>query len=232
MKRSSLAARSDAAFTLIELLTVIAIIAILMAMLFPMINNAKEAARRSKAKQDCLAIVHAIETYATEYNQNPRIDPTAVPPAGDVPDDACGDAVVPNMGNRNATLFNTLRDIDKTPNANHVQNPKHQVFFGGNAVTNPAKPKEGFLETAGAAGGSQGSYYDPWGSEYNIIMDTNSDNTIDAGKYYEDFKDDNVPRVSAGVFSLGKDKKIGKDGQNKYKDGTEVSDDILSWFGH
>lgn len=231
MKRSSLPARPDSAFTLIELLTVIAIIAILMAMLFPMITGAKEAARRAKAKQDCLAIVHAIEQYSTDYQQNPRIDPSAVPPAGGVPDDACGD-VAAGMSNRNSALFNTLRDIDRTPNANHGQNPKHQIFFGAPAVSSNAKPKEGFLETAGTAGGSQGSLYDPWGVEYNIVIDTNSDNVISVNNYYEDFDGDDVPRVNAGAFALGRDKTLGKAGNKKYKDGADVSDDILSWAGH
>lgn len=231
MKRSSLAARSNAAFTLIELLTVIAIISILMAMLFPMISNAKEAARRAKAKQDCLNIVHSIETYTTEYSQPPRVDPSAAAPAGGPTDDAAGD-IAAQMDNRNATIFNTLRDIDKAPNANHLQNPKHQPYFGANAVSNTAKPKEGFLETAGAAGGSQGSFYDPWGCEYNIVIDTNSDNLIDVSKYYTDFADDNAPRVSVGVFSLGKDKTLGKNSDKQYKNGADLSDDLLSWSGH
>ena len=136
------------------------------------------------------------------------------------------------MDNRNATLFNTLRDIDRAPNANHIQNPKHQIYFGANAVSNPNKPKEGFLETAGAAGGTQGSFYDPWGSEYNIVIDTNSDNIIDVSKYYTDFKDENAPHVSVGAFALGKDKMLGKNGDKQYKNGTEVSDDILSWASH
>ena len=80
MKRPSFAAPSDAAFTLIELLTVIAIISILMAMLFPMISSAKESARRSKARQDCLSIVHAVETYATEYSQTRGSIPPPPPP--------------------------------------------------------------------------------------------------------------------------------------------------------
>jgi prepilin-type N-terminal cleavage/methylation domain-containing protein len=231
MKRSSLAAHSPAAFTLIELLTVIAIISILMAMLFPMIGTAREGAKRSKAKQDCLAIVHGVEGYYTEYGQYPKMDPSAAAPAGGIPDEQAGD-VAAGMPNRNASLFNTLRAIDKLPNTAHVQNPKKQVFFSANSVSSTVKPKEGFLEASGTATGTQGSFYDPWGSEYNIVIDANSDNVITLDSYYEDFSNQDAPRVSVGVFSLGKDKLLGKQGDKKYKDGAEYSDDLVSWAGH
>jgi prepilin-type N-terminal cleavage/methylation domain-containing protein len=228
MKRSA-----TSAFTLIELLTVIAIISILMAMLFPMISQAREGAKRSKAKQDCLAIVHAVEGYFSEYGQYPKMDPSAASSTGELKDEYAGDLAA-SMPNRNCALFNTLRAIDKTPNANHAQNPKRQPFFSANAVSNVEKPKEGFLETSGSATGSQGSFYDPWGSEYNVVIDANSDNVITLDDYYEDFKSENAPRAAVGAFSLGKDKLVGfgKKGIKKYKDGTEYSDDLVSWAGH
>lgn len=226
MKRFAAAARSDVAFTLIELLTVIAIIAILMAMLFPMIANAKEAARRTKAKQDCLSIVHAVETYVTDYSAMPKMDPAAA--SSGVEDDGCGDTVA-KMGTRNAALFNILRDINATPNNDSKYNPKHTIYFAAPSVSSTSKPKEGFLETAGTAGGSKGSLYDPWGSEYNVVLDTNSDNVLGVDKYYSDFADDEKPRVSVGAFSMGRDKLLGKGGNGSYKDGAEKSDDIISW---
>ncbi|HEV7403006.1 MAG TPA: hypothetical protein VGO11_08775 [Chthoniobacteraceae bacterium] len=134
----------------------------------------------------------------------------------------------------NAALFNVLRDIDRAPNANHALNPKRQVFFAGNAVSNPQRPKGGFLETA-SSGGAQGAYYDPWGSQYNIVIDSNLDGSLEVSGFYPDFAGPAVPKVEAGgagVFSLGKDRQLGIGKDHKYKDGTEVSDDILSWFVH
>ena len=49
------------AFTLIELLTVIAIIAILMGLLFPAVNAVKENAKKVQAKNDVTQIVAAVK---------------------------------------------------------------------------------------------------------------------------------------------------------------------------
>lgn len=231
MKRPNALSRSTEGFTLIELLTVITIIAILMAMLFPFIAGAKETARKRKAEQDTRTIVHAVEQYNVEYGQYPKVNPNAAPPAGAVPDDAVGDGPNAGMALDNAALFNTLRDIDDVPNTMHSQNPRRQSFMDGKPVANTAKPREGFLEVAGG-GGTKGSYYDPWGTQYNIVIDANSDNVIDVSNYYTDFAGPDSPRVTVGAFSLGKDKKLGNNGDKNYKTGTDFSDDLLSWASH
>jgi prepilin-type N-terminal cleavage/methylation domain-containing protein len=61
--RSNLRIASRPAFTLVELLVVISIIAILVAMLLPAMGQAKEAARRAK----CLANLHGIYVGAMAY---------------------------------------------------------------------------------------------------------------------------------------------------------------------
>lgn len=203
------------------------VVGVLLAMLFPIPSHPYEASGRAKAKQDALSIVHAVEQYTTEYQQNPKLDPTVT---DDLRDEAAGD---PAAGLRlsNATLFNILRDIDRAPNANHVQNPKHQVFFGAPAVSDAKRPKEGFVETAGG-GGVQGAFYDPWGAQYNIVLDSNSDNVIDLKDFYPDLSGADAPRISVGVFSLGKDRKLGINGDRKLNDGANSADDLTSWSGH
>lgn len=64
---------SSRAFTLIELLIVIAIIGILMALLFPAVNGAIDAARKAQAKNDVTQIATAVVAYETEYGKLPDI---------------------------------------------------------------------------------------------------------------------------------------------------------------
>lgn len=59
------------AFTLIELLIVIAIIGILMSLLFPAVNSAIDAARKAQAKNDVTQIATAVIAYETEYGRLP-----------------------------------------------------------------------------------------------------------------------------------------------------------------
>ena len=59
------------AFTLIELLIVIAIIGILMGLLFPALNGVMRSARKAQASNDVSQIATAILAYQTEYGQWP-----------------------------------------------------------------------------------------------------------------------------------------------------------------
>lgn len=59
------------AFTLIELLIVIAIIGILASLLFPAVNGAIDAARKAQAKNDVVQIATAVIAYETEYGKLP-----------------------------------------------------------------------------------------------------------------------------------------------------------------
>ena len=68
---------SSRAFTLIELLIVIAIIGILMALLFPAVNGAIDAARKAQAKNDVTQIATAVTAYETEYGKLPITGETA-----------------------------------------------------------------------------------------------------------------------------------------------------------
>jgi prepilin-type N-terminal cleavage/methylation domain-containing protein len=218
--------RSNTAFTLIELLVVIAIIAILMGLLFPAINIVKEAANKANAQNDVSSIVTAVKAYNADYGKYPTIEKEAADTESDA---LCGPKAA-GADIDNNELFNTLRAIPEGINGDpkeHFMNPKRIVFFEGRAAANQEQPRRGFLEKQGSD--KKGCFYDPWGEQYAVIIDRNGDNKIKVEEQYSDFGSNDEPRAAVGAFSLGKDNKLGKDGDKKYKDGTNKSDDIVSW---
>ncbi len=233
--------RAPRAFTLIELLTVIAIIAILMGLLFPAIGLVKEQANKARAKNDVSNIVTAVRTYNVEYGKFPSIAGAgkAADPSAAVEDSICGDeAAGADSGTPNSLLFNTLRAIPEGLNAEppNGRNPKKIVFFEGRSVSNVQQPRGGFVDQQGAGAGVKGSYFDPWGKQYTIIIDQNYNNVLNLQKQYKDFTDsaqddteDIGIRSGVGAFSLGKDNALGNAGNKAFKSGTETSDDVVSW---
>jgi prepilin-type N-terminal cleavage/methylation domain-containing protein len=229
--------RTARAFTLIELLTVIAIIAILMGLLFPAIGLVKEQANKARAKSDVSNIVTAVRTYNVEYGKYPSVAESGKKAeAGAVEDVICGDPAT-GAETSNSALFNTLRAIPEGLNGQplHGRNPKKIVFFEGRSVTNLKQPRGGFVDNA-AAGGDKGSFYDPWGRQYTIIIDQNYNNVLNLQALYTDFTDaakddtdDIGVRTGVGALSLGKDNALGKGGDKVYKGTGDASDDVISW---
>src|SRR5437868_7455294 len=58
-------------FTLVEMLVVIAIIAVLAGILLPTLARAKTVAKRNVAKVEILALAASIQQYETEYKRMP-----------------------------------------------------------------------------------------------------------------------------------------------------------------
>ena len=219
------------AFTLIELLTVIAIIAILMALLFPAYEAIKDQGRKASAGVAVQGIVSAVKNYYTEYGKFPDLtDPSSASSSSSATDALVGDKSAGITGSPNSLLFCTLRAIDDSANKDNAQNPRKIVYFEGKRVGNPVLPKDGFQDdpTQGDAS-TRLCFFDPWGSQYNVVMDTSGDNKIDVGSQYTDFAAPNEPRAQVGAFSLGKDKRLGTNGDSTYKVGTVKSDDVVSW---
>src|SRR6266567_5247094 len=84
----------ERAFTLIELFTVMAVIAILVGLLFPAFTSVMERARKTQAKNDLTQIVTAVNAYYTEYGKYPL---------------AVADTIYGPGGSTNDLLFNELR---------------------------------------------------------------------------------------------------------------------------
>jgi prepilin-type N-terminal cleavage/methylation domain-containing protein len=215
-------------FTLIELLTVIAIIAILMGLLFPAIGAVKENARKAQAKSDVTQIVAAVKAYYTEYGKFPPMSTGTASTSGQ--DEFVGDDKA-KASSSNATLFNTLRSIPEAPNDEYKANPRKIVFFEGKTVSNPDAPRAGFVDKSGADAQKKGSYFDPWGFQYTVMVDSNYDNVLDMEQCYSDFAGEDRPRTAVGAFSIGKDGEIGNSEKfkGKYRDKQDVSDDLISW---
>src|SRR6185436_18844311 len=98
--------------TLIELLTVIAIIAILMGLLFPALSSAKEQARRASAGTAVRNIVSACKSYYNDYAKFPPVTAALV---GDVY--SYGDKTAGGCKLGNESLFDILRSINRGENS-------------------------------------------------------------------------------------------------------------------
>lgn len=76
--RLQLRQAADRAFTLIELLTVIAIIAILAAITFGVVRGVNERAAIGQAKAELASLAQALESYKLQYGDYPRTADAAV----------------------------------------------------------------------------------------------------------------------------------------------------------
>jgi len=70
--------KTSAAFTLVELLVVISIIAILAGLSFPAVNGALDSAKKTQAKSQAVQIAAAVTAYEMEYGKLPTFTGTTV----------------------------------------------------------------------------------------------------------------------------------------------------------
>lgn len=188
------------AFTVVELLVVIAIIAVLISCAFPVFRTAQNQAKKAQAKSDLTEIVVAVNAFYSEYGRYPvAVDDT---PFADPSD-----------------IIYTLRAIGKgTANVNDAANPRKIVFLNIPEAKDQLAPRSGIKI-------SDGQWYDPWGQAYRIAIDGTYDNQL-ANPYGSAGGAGSDP-IRAGViaWSLGKDAKLGNNGNNKFT----LSDDVISW---
>lgn len=210
------------AFTLVELLTVIVIIAILMGLLFPLMGIIKDNANKAAARTACLSIVAAVKAYNTEYGKYPSPLATSTGTTDAIVGETAGGASATNEN-----LFFTLRAKASGTNASHALNPRRIVFFEGPDAANASSPKKGF--------GTTGAFFDPWGTQYCVAIDLDYDNQLGTLAYV-DFPVAKAPQTGCGAYSLGKDGVLGtklstgSTGDKTYKPASgTASDDVISW---
>ncbi|MDD3119435.1 MAG: type II secretion system protein [Victivallales bacterium] len=145
-------------FTLIEILMVVAIIAVLMGLLIPGINSVREKAKEAKAKTELTAIKTAIKAYESTYG----IFPATRNVNGDL---KLGGSKVTDA---DAEYDKLIHWLTQAPTDDNDPNPADM----GEGNTRKIR----FLDPANAAGNA--TYADPWGNRYVIYMDTNYDGKV------------------------------------------------------
>lgn len=231
-----------AAFTLIELLTVIAIIAILMGLLFPVLSSAKNQARRQAAAVAVRNIVSACKSYQNDYGKFPPVQAALVGTADTSGFYSFGDKGSAACQVTNDELFNVLRSIAAGANTGYVLNKRQQKYFEMGKAKDAKLPRDGFTDGNDFASATQGSdkqactsgmLLDPWNTQYCIVLDAADAGTIDMTSFYSDLSGQaNLIRQSAVAFSLGIDGKTGGKGYTKQlrkPNSTDAPDDIVSW---
>jgi type II secretory pathway pseudopilin PulG len=176
-RHASRVTRHSLAFTIVELLTVIAIIAILAAMLLPVLSRAKIAAQKRQATVEISQIVGAIQQYDSVYGRFP-VTANDQALAGTTNDFTCGGAGYDANGvnqlwilgyTNNAEVMAILMDITNTAvtsaNMNHQKNPQQTIFLNAKMAADTNSPGVG----------PDLVYRDPWGNPYIITMDLNYD---------------------------------------------------------
>ena len=208
------------------MIVVMLIIATLAALFMGAATSAFDRARRTQAKNDAIQIATAVNAFYTEYGRYPVTvtDPTkdaffgtGSTPAGSTP-----------YPPGNDVLFNVLRNITTDPNAVAL-NPRQIVFLSPGGAKNTVPPRGGIA--------TDNRYYDPWGSQYAILIDTNYDNTLTNPYSDTDGSAGTTPlRFGVVTYSYGKNGALGGGSASSpyTSEGGSAgvfkgSSDILSW---
>jgi prepilin-type N-terminal cleavage/methylation domain-containing protein len=174
----------ERAFTLIEILVVMTLIAILMGIGYPAFTSVMEQARKTQAKNEEQQIVAAVNAFYTDYGKYPLVT-TDTPP-------------------NNGDLFYSLRAVALGANApvNGVPavNPRSIVFIQPPVSKDQTTPRSGIQI-------STSTWYDPWGKPYNVMIDGNYDNQL--ANPYTDKPGGPTLYLGVIVWSFGKNGALG-----------------------
>ncbi len=163
-------------FTLVELLTVIAVIAILAGIAIPVVVGMQSKGKETSARADMNAIKMALTQFKADYSIFP-----VTGASGDTLYHAGFSAPNTTNGDQDIdTLISHLTLIQPKPGTNNVPqdytstlNKKKRKYLDA-----PAKPVEAIFKVGDDNPKIGFMKLDPWGRRYNIALDTNYDKKI------------------------------------------------------
>ena len=162
-------------FTLVELLTVIAVIAILAGIAIPVVVGMQSKGKETAARADMNAIKMALTQFKADYS----IFPVA-PSASDTMLNA---AYASNStGTADGTIDTMISELTTIKAEPSSGNPDSVTSFGYNKkkrkyLDAPAKPVTPVFVVNSVTSGFM--KLDPWGRRYNIALDTNYDKKLE-----------------------------------------------------
>jgi len=226
--------RQSPAFTLIEILLVIAIIGILAAMVMTVIPKMLTWGKVTKAKTEMSQMVTAIERYESVYSHLPTTNTFkgTVTWGGSVLANAGFSGAATNPNSEVMAILRNVTDVSVTDvNRNSQMNSQKTVFLFPNLSSDTSSPGLG----------PDLIYRDPWGNPYVISINLNADTGCEDAFYRQ-------AAISGGglkglvlqadanyscrgrimVWSAGPDGKIDNSGTVKANEGVN-KDNVLSW---
>jgi len=228
-------------FTLIEMLTVVAIIGILVALLLPALAGAKERAKVAKARTQMAGIELSIKQYETEYSRFPATP--GIEGDGKPDYTFAGDHSWNPHANKawNSVAMEILLDLNSGANAGHARNPRNLVLLH---AKQQAGDEPGLSTT-------DHIFRDPWGTPYIITVDLDGNEKCldaayrdprmhtgasgDGSVGYYGLTQIPVGQANAGQYELNRSVMIWSLGRDKQVDPTQPAisgvnkDNLLGW---
>ena len=165
-------------FTLVEMLVVIAVIAILAGIAFPVVSGMNRKGKETRARAEINAIITAIKQYEADYGTLPYIPGTSY--------DVTKDFFITSMDNHDnyhkqydeiLEILMNLRPDGHEFDSSHERlgNLKNKRYL--DPPTKKVTPIDGTSSTL-----KSGYYFlDPWGRRYNIALDIGYDGKVNLG---------------------------------------------------
>jgi len=224
-----LPARTTSALSLPEVLIILILAFILASLLYPGFCTRSTPATRQLAACHVRNIVNACESFRQDYGRYPEVAGAKDPSH---PFLSFGDRPSGHCQIDNSALFDVLRAIDRGPNARHALNPQQTKYFESGRADGGRSPRSGFTDGPEFPVALQGQFLDPWSRPYCVILETDSDATLDLSLFYSDLAGPNhAVHPGAACFSLGPDGHLGGPGyEGRLQSAPDQRpDDMVSW---